>query len=236
VNKFWNWAVNEETGEDSLELKGPIAEESWWGDEVTPKMFKAELAKRNGKNITVWINSPGGDVFAASQIYTALMEHTGHVTVKIDGYAMSAASVVAMAGTKTMMSPTAILMVHNPWGIAMGDAGEMEHMAEVLSEVKESIINAYEIKTGLTRKEISKIMDAETYMNAKKALEHGFIDEILYTDESETQPSYAYSRMAVFNSLRDKIDADHAKVRADPPEAPEDTSVLKAKLLLLTKL
>lgn len=234
MNKFWSWKANEDTGEDSLELKGPIAEESWWGDAVTPELFKAELAKRNGKDITVWINSPGGDVFAASQIYTALMEHTGDVTVKIDGYAMSAASVIAMAGTTVQMSPTAILMIHNPWSVAMGDADEMEHMADVLGEVKESIVNAYELKTNMSRKEIGKMMDSETYMNAKKALEYGFIDSILYTTEESGEQPYAYSRMAVFNSLRDKIaDIDFARVRDEPGP---DISALKAKLQLLIKL
>lgn len=233
MNRFWNWKTNEDTGEESLELKGPIAEESWWGDEVTPKAFKAELAKRAGRDITVWINSPGGDVFAASQIYTALMEHRGSVHVKIDGYAMSAASVIAMAGTKVSMAPTAIMMIHNPWGLAVGDADEMEHMAEVLGEVKETIINAYEIKSGLERKEISKMMDNETYMNPKKALEKGFIDEILYVESQDDAQSYAFSRMAVFNSLRDKVQSIPPKVRAEPEP---DTQALKAKLELLINL
>jgi len=233
MNRFWNWKANEDTGEEALELKGPIAEESWWGDEVTPAAFKAELAKRAGKDITVWINSPGGDVFAASQIYTALMEHKGNVTVKIDGYAMSAASVIAMAGTPVMMSPTAILMVHNPWGVAIGNADEMEHMAEVLGEVKETIMNAYEIKTQLPRKELSKMMDNETYMNPKKALEKGFIDEILYMESQDDAQSYAFSRMAVYNSLRDKVQSVPPKVRAEPEP---DTEALKAKLELLVNL
>lgn len=229
LNRFWAWDTSD-TGDGVLQFNGPIAEESWWGDEITPAAFKAELAKYAGRPITVWINSPGGDVFAASQIYTALMEHTGDVTVKIDGYAMSAASVVAMAGTRVLMAPTAIMMIHNPWGRAVGDADEMEHMAEVLNEVKESIINAYELKSGLPRREIAKMMDAETFMNPRKALEKGFIDEILYSEEVPAEPaaSYAYSRMAVFNNFRDKIiKPDPVKVRADPRG---DTVALKVEL------
>lgn len=109
--KFWNWVKNE--GNRTLYLDGAIAEESWYGDEVTPKEFKAELISDDG-DITVWINSPGGDVFAASQIYNMLMDYSGNVTVKIDGLAASAASVIAMAGSDVEISPVAMFMIHNP--------------------------------------------------------------------------------------------------------------------------
>jgi ATP-dependent Clp protease protease subunit len=211
LNKFWNWIHNEETDEDELTLNGVIAEESWWGDEVTPKLFKAELSKHKGRSLTVWLNSPGGDVFAASQIYTSLMEHKGEVTIKIDGIAASAASVIAMAGTRTLMSPTSILMVHNPWTVAMGEAKDLEHMIDVLSEVKETIMNAYELKSGMQRAKISRLMDEETWMNAKKALDEGFIDGILYSDKSsgDNTEAFAYSRNAVFNSLREKLTSEN---------------------------
>ncbi|MDE7121967.1 MAG: ATP-dependent Clp protease proteolytic subunit, partial [Oscillospiraceae bacterium] len=113
MNKFWNWVKNEDTGESELYLDGAISDETWFGDEITPAMFKSELKKHTG-NVTVWINSPGGDVFAASQIYTMLRSHAGKITVKIDGLAASAASVVAMAGDETLISPTGMLMIHNP--------------------------------------------------------------------------------------------------------------------------
>ena len=117
--KFWNWIRNE--GEpDILVLSGEISDETWFGDEVTPKMFKADLDKCKG-DITVWINSPGGDVFAAAQIYNMLMDYPGGVTVKIDSLAASAASVVAMAGTEVQMSPVAMMMIHNPMTVAIGD-------------------------------------------------------------------------------------------------------------------
>jgi ATP-dependent Clp protease protease subunit len=110
LNKFWNWVKNEEGR--TLYLDGAIAEETWFGDEVTPKQFKAELISGSG-DITVWINSPGGCVFAASQIYNMLMDYKGKVTVKIDGIAASAASVIAMAGGEVLMSPVSMIMVHN---------------------------------------------------------------------------------------------------------------------------
>ena len=146
--KFWNWVRNE--GERTLFLNGEISDETWYGDEVTPKLFKDELLSGEG-DITVWINSPGGDVFAAAQIYNMLMDYKGNVTVKIDGLAASAASVIAMAGTKVLMSPVAMMMIHNPATIAIGDTAEMKKAIEMLDEVKESIMNAYEIKTGLVQ-------------------------------------------------------------------------------------
>ncbi len=205
--KFWNWVKNED-GLRTLYLDGAIAEESWLGDEITPKQFKNELLSGEG-NITIWINSPGGDVFAASQIYNMLMEYKGNVTVKIDGIAASAASVIAMAGGEVLMSPVSMLMIHNPMTIAIGDTGEMAKAIAMLSEVKESIINAYEIKTGLSRARISHLMDAESWFNAKKAVELGFADDILFTGEAppgvEVSDGLIFSRQVVTNSILRKL-------------------------------
>jgi len=136
MNKFWNWVKNEETNETELIFNGPISEESWFGDEITPAVFRDELSKVSG-NLTVWLNSPGGDCLAASQIYTMLRNHKGKVTVKIDGIAASAASVVAMAGDETLISPTGYLMVHNPATIAMGNRADMEKAIDLLDEIKD---------------------------------------------------------------------------------------------------
>ena len=136
--------------ERTLFLNGTIAEESWFDDDVTPQLFKDELMSGSG-NITVWINSPGGDCVAAAQIYNMLMDYKGDVTVKIDGIAASAASVIAMAGTKVLVSPVSMLMIHNPMTAAFGNSEEMQRAIEMLGSVKDSIINAYEIKTGLSR-------------------------------------------------------------------------------------
>ena len=147
MKKFWNWKNQTETAERTLFLNGTIAEESWFDDDVTPQLFKDELMSGSG-NITVWINSPGGDCVAAAQIYNMLMDYKGDVTVKIDGIAASAASVIAMAGTKVLVSPVSMLMIHNPMTVAFGNSEEMQKAIEMLSSVKDSIINAYEIKTG----------------------------------------------------------------------------------------
>ena len=182
MNKFWNW-VRDEDGR-TLYLNGTIAEESWFEDEITPAAFKAELMAGEG-DITVWINSPGGDRIAASQIYCMLMDYRGAVTVKIDGIAASAASVVAMAGTTVLMAPTALMMVHNPLTVAIGDSEEMKKAVALLDEVKESIINAYEIRTGLSRARLSHLMDAETWLSAHKAVELGFADGLLFGERAE---------------------------------------------------
>ena len=157
MKKFWNFVKNEDTSETELLFNGPISEDTWWGDEVTPAMFRDELSKVSG-NLTVWLNSPGGDVFAASQIYSMLKNHKGKVTVKIDGIAASAASVVAMAGDETLIAPTAMMMIHDPSTVATGNKADMEKAITLLEEVKESIINAYETKSHLSRNKIAKMM------------------------------------------------------------------------------
>lgn len=220
--KFWNWIKNQdESGSEmrTLFLNGEISDETWYGDEVTPKLFKDELCAGNGP-ITVWINSPGGDVFAAAQIYSMLMDYPYDVTVKIDGLAASAASVIAMVGTTVEMSPVAMMMIHNPATIAIGDSEEMKKAVKMLDEVKESIMNAYEIKTGLARDKISKLMDAESWFNAKKAVELGFADKILFSDgqgdvtndvgegmavSDEMNAPVMFSRQAVMNSMLSKL-------------------------------
>ena len=169
-----------------LELNGTIAEESWFDDDVTPQLFKDELNSGTG-DITVWINSPGGDCVAAAQIYNMLSNYKGKVTVKIDGIAASAASVIAMAGDTVLVSPVSMLMIHNPATIAWGDHAEMQKAIDMLSEVKESIINAYVLKTGLSRPKLSHLMDAETWMDANKAVELGFADEIMTRAKAEPE-------------------------------------------------
>jgi ATP-dependent Clp protease protease subunit len=190
TKKFWKWRNQTEAGtapeERTLFLNGTIAEESWFDDDVTPQLFKDELNAGNG-DITVWINSPGGDCVAAAQIYNMLSNYKGKVTVKIDGIAASAASVIAMAGDTVLVSPVSMLMIHNPATIAWGDHAEMQKAIDMLAGVKESIINAYVLKTGLSRPKLSHLMDAETWMDANKAVELGFADEIMARAKAEPE-------------------------------------------------
>ena len=199
--------VTNEAGveERVLELDGTIADESWFDDDITPKQFKEELFSGSGP-ITIWINSPGGDCIAASQIYSMLKDYQGEVTVKVDGIAASAASVVAMAGDKVLMAPTALLMIHNPSMMAFGDHNDMAKAIDILNEVKESIINAYELKTGQSRTVLSHLMENETWMNAKKAIELRFADGILEDSKKESPvEAYAFASKEFDMQLVNKI-------------------------------
>lgn len=252
--KFWNWKskktlnreTNEEVIERILELHGTIAEESWFDDDLTPQMFKDELNAGSG-DITVWINSPGGDCVAAAQIYNMLADYKGDVTVKIDGIAASAASVIAMAGNTVLMSPVSMMMIHNPATMAFGDHTEMEKAIEMLEGVKDSIINAYVLKTGLSRAKLSRLMDAETWMDATKAVELGFADDIItkdkFPEKEEDEPkeegesdedesteedekkkssnSVLFSRKAVNNALLNKLEQHYKKPNVDVTKQAE---------------
>ena len=230
--KFWNWVRNEDTNR-TLVLNGQISDETWFGDEVTPGLFRDELQSCEG-DITVWINSPGGDVFAAAQIYNMLMEYPGNVDVRIDGIAASAASVIAMAGNKVSMSPVAMMMIHNPMTVAMGDKKVMQQAIDMLDEIKESIINAYELKTGQSRTKIAHMMDAETWFNAKKAVELGFADDILYagdSDKKDVPEAVLFGRLTVINSFLGKFNI------IDKPAEPDnrvEAAPFKERLDLLS--
>jgi len=189
MKKFWNW-IHDDGGGRVLRLEGPIDSENFWGDEITPQMFREDLEAEEG-DVTVWINSPGGNVFAAAEIYTMLKDYAGKVTVKVASLAASAASVVAMAGDTVQMSPTALLMLHDPSTVAMGNTRDMEKAIAALNEVKEAIVNAYATKSGLRRGRIADLMSEETWLNAKKAVELGFADEVLYDGKKPEEDAAA---------------------------------------------
>jgi ATP-dependent Clp protease, protease subunit len=214
MKKFWQWIRSEAGGIPcrELALEGYIAEESWLDDDVTPKQFKADLY--NGldipDDIVVRISSPGGDCFAAAKIYDMLMEYPGKVSMHIDGLAASAASVIAMAGDEVLISPVSCLMIHNPSTIIAGESIDLQAGIELLNEVKESILNAYAIKTGLPRLKLSRMMDSETWMSANKAVELGFADGILYSQGVMPQAANAaggflFDRVTVTNAILGKL-------------------------------
>jgi len=228
MKKFWNW-IHDDGGGRVLRLEGPIDSENFWGDEVTPQMFREDLEAEDG-DVTVWINSPGGNVFAAAEIYTMLKDYAGKVTVKVASLAASAASVVAMAGDTVQMSPTALLMLHDPSTVAMGNARDMEKAIAALNEVKESIVNAYAAKSGLRRGRIADLMSEETWLNAKKAVELGFADEVLYdgkkpeeNEEPEKDDALPVEAQLFSTRVMDMAILDRLGVTNDteePPSAP----------------
>lgn len=231
MRKFWNFTDEGEVR--TLRIEGQIADETWFGDEVTPQLFKNDLLAGTG-DITLWINSPGGDVFAAAQIYNMLMDYQGDVHVIIDGLAASAASAIAMAGTTVSMSPVAMMMIHNPWTFAQGEAKDMAKVIEMLGEIKESIINAYELRTGLSRTKISHLMDSESWFNAKKAVELGFADKVLFekeeTPEQDHQNSYTFSRVTAAHDLVVKL---QASLQPPKPQKTIPFNQLEKRLNLL---
>ena len=214
AKKFWRFIKNE-AGERILRLEGIISENSWADDEISPNKFREELNSITG-DITVWLNSEGGDFWAGVQIYNMLKEYSGRVTIKIDAIAASAASVIAMAGDVVEISAAGMIMIHNPWSFAEGDATQMKSAAGMLEEVKESLITAYVLKTHLPREELSRMMDEETWLHAKKAVELGFADKII-GDEIAPEIEIS-SRRKVMNCLpkvfRSKAKSDARKIAA----------------------
>lgn len=211
--RFWNFYNSADETEVELVITGEIATEKWWGDETTPNEFLAELSKCKGKTIRLTIDSPGGDVLAASKIYTALVEHTGKVICRIDSMAASAASVIAMAG-EVHMSPTALLMIHDPMTVAWGNKEDLKQSIKVLDEVKETIINAYEIKSGLPRDKIAKLMTDETWMSSKTAIELGFCDKEIESNKpipKEAVQNYQSGVVAVWNCVHKALPIEKPK-------------------------
>lgn len=210
---FYNFIRDELSGADELHIDGEIVSNVyWWGPsgQVVARRFRQRLAQCG--DVTVYINSPGGDVFAGAEMYTALREHKGKVTVKVTGIAASVASVIAMAGDEVLMSPVAYMMIHDPWTYAAGNAREFEHQAGVLREIGEGLIAAYTAKTGKSRDEIAAMLEAETYMNAQRCVDEGFADGILYempaaSDagtalQSHMMQSKRFGASAVLNQIR----------------------------------
>lgn len=178
--KFWNFRASEEdTTVGELLLYGEISSSSWWGDEVTPKQFKEDLdALGDIETLNIYVNSPGGDVFAGHAIRSMLKRNQATKVGYVDGLAASIASVILTACDTVIMPLNAMQMVHKAWTIAVGNADDMRKMADDMDKIDESIIAAYEEKTGLKKDKIIELMEAETWMTAEEAVEYGFADEI----------------------------------------------------------
>lgn len=220
MGAFWKFK-NSADGAAELLLYGEISDASWYGDEVTPKKFAEDLAACGGKDLTVRVNSPGGDVFAAQAIYNQLKAYTGNVTVKIDGMCASAATVIACAGETVIMPSNTIYMIHNPKSAMLGyyDAVQLGKVSDRLASVKQTIVNVYMARVGNTLSEVQvkHKMDAEEWMTADKAKEYGFVDEI--TDEIPIENRWE-DNLLIVNSVSCKLDRfeNVADLRAILPE------------------
>ena len=223
---FWNLAADPESGNPAdgvLDIDGEIVAEKGW---FTPdgacvaRDFRAALAQC--RNVTVRINSPGGDVMAGAEIYSALREHSmngrGRVKVIVTALAASAASVIAMAGDEILMSPTAYMMIHNPWTMAAGDAKEMRKAAKTLDVITEGLINAYQIRTGKSRDELKRMLEAETWMSAATCVEEGFADGVIGMEGAAALALPAVRMSAAKHGAMEIA----ARIRGEETEEPEN--------------
>ena len=241
------WALEAPTDEGipaTLRIDGEIADDdaAWWygPDGATyPAAFRQALDTLEG-DLIVAINSPGGDVIAASCIYTALREYAGQghkVTVRVEGWAASAASVVAMAGDEVQMAPTAYLMIHDPWTFASGNAQEMRECGEMLDEIARGIVEAYHTKTGMSRAHIRELMQAETWMSAPKAVKLGFADVVLYQDGSKAGADDSDGTAMQARAAVDRVMARiRAHARGDASVGAQDNAAENDKQRQLLKL
>lgn len=246
---FWKFIKNQATDNTpenvELRIEGDIIDDGdlwiydWFEEPATaPNAFKDQLEEFSGQDLTVWIDSYGGSVFAGASIYNALKEHNGKVTVKVDGKAMSAASVIAMAGDEVQMSPVAVMMIHNPLTGAYGDMHDLRKVADILDTVKESIVNAYVNKTGKTAEEISSMMDDETWMSANVAVKNGFANTVLYDDQPldvQNMGELSFNRFDVLNSAKQSINQAiklFSKPEKDEIEQIDNSQVEKDQLLM----
>ena len=248
---FWNFVNKAETDPETVELRidGDIIDDDdawlyeWFGiTAASPNAFKAELKQHEGKNIELWINSRGGSVWAAAGMYNALMEHkkTGaKVIAQSDQKVMSAATIPFCAGDERNMGPVDIFMMHNPLTEVYGYASDLRRVADVLDEVKETIINAYQIATGRSRSKISQLMNDETYMSAKTALAEGFATGMRYAgaaEGAENIVNFAFSRRQVLDSTGEALKRIVAKEGLRPPKPKPDNSKALALLALECEL
>jgi ATP-dependent Clp protease protease subunit len=196
--KFWNFkAAANHAGE--LYLYGNISDSSWWGDEVTPLQFKADLdALGEIAQLSIYINSPGGDVFAGQAIHSMLKRHSAEKTVYVDGLAASIASVIAMAGDKIIMPSNAMMMLHNPWTMAYGNANDFRKMADDLDQIGKSILAVYREKSGMENEKIQELMDNETWLTAEDAMGYGLADKI---DKEKQVAASLRNGTLLFNGL-----------------------------------
>jgi len=212
---FWRFvnAAESKSGQAELELYGVLSEHSWLGDEITPKKFKDDLYKFGGGGpILIKINSPGGDVFAASAMRAIMTDYPGEITVRVDGVAASSAVIVAIAAKTVQMMDTAYMMIHDPAVVVFMAKFDIKTLGEIrgfLQNIKDGIIPAYAAKTGLSEEEISLMMADETWMSARQALDYGFADEILPGGQKTS-----VSNLAFVNCLRDYANVPPALMQA----------------------
>lgn len=227
----------------TIKIKGTIVADEdkwiydWFGIDCTsPSTVYKGLEEADGTDVEIHINSVGGSLFAGSEIYTALKDYQGQVMVKVYSLAASAASVIAMAGDLVAISPTAQIMIHNVMVGARGDYRTMDHTSEVLQNLNKSIANAYRLKSGKEESELLKLMDKETWFNAKEALENGFADEIMFDESGQIAASAGLTTMLpaeVISKVRHLMAKENNEANDSENTNKEQQRQYAAKLNLL---
>jgi len=254
AKKFWSFRDIVETNKKELVIEGPISEESWWGDEATPSQLRQELAEFNGNELTVSLNSGGGDVFAGLAMYNALRELDAQVTIRVDGLAASIASIIAMAGDKVIMSPGSMMMIHRPSVFAGGNVDDLDKAKEVLLKIEESITPIYAERSGLSIERIAELLEAETWMTADEAVDLGFADEAIHKSDAKAsvknalKADFAFSMKATEASLKSLVEmvtaseekevedvVEPTETEATVPAAPADVTEAKTEEPIKTK-
>ncbi|MGT2771170.1 head maturation protease, ClpP-related [Streptococcus intermedius] len=223
-----------------IDIKGDVVSNDvgefyeWFGMSSTyPSKIQQAITNDEDDEITLNIASNGGDVFAASEIYTMLKDSKKNVVVNVQGLAASAASVIAMAGNTVRMSPTSQMMIHKASVVTYGNADDLDHESDVLNSIDESIAMAYELKTGMNQTDILQLMTTETWMNAKVAVDKGFADEIMF-NESDDEPTFenamhALPNKAAINKFKNLI----AKEKLNKQPSQPKNSLREKKLAIL---
>ena len=196
-----NWLeVQAKANIGEVYIYGEITDFKWFDEDVTPTSIKDELAKiKNVDEVNVYVNSPGGGVFAGVAIYNELKRINVPVTAYVDGIAASIASLIVLAADRVVMPVNAMLMVHNPWTLAYGNANELRELADKLDKISDSVlIETYAAKTGLSADELREMMDAETWLSGEEAVEQGFADELL---EEQKIAAYYEGDNVKFNNV-----------------------------------
>jgi ATP-dependent Clp protease, protease subunit len=224
---FWQW-VNVESDQPELELYGVISEYSWFEDEVTPKNFKRDLyANGKGGPIKVRIDSPGGDVIAASTIRSIMSEYPGEITVQIDGMAASAAVIIAISASKVQIMDSAYMMIHDPAVLVFGamlDIETLKSLHDSLTSIKDGIVPAYAARTGLSENQIANMMTRETWMSAREAVEYKFADEII----TGGQKAKGIQNVAYVNALTSYENVPHELLNLSSQAEPSAADVERA--------
>lgn len=237
MHKFWEFKALGNAGE--LFLYSEISDSTWWGDEVTPAQFQKDLAALGDiSSLDVYINSPGGDIFAGFSIYNILQRHKATKTVHVDGLAASAASVVAMAGDTIKMPENATIMIHNAWTFASGGADDLRKTADELERINGQIADIYAARTGKDKADITAMMDAETWMGGTDAVANGFADELIENKKvaacADTKKYFAYYKHAPENNPTEnggEIQPITDKQNAALAEQRKKFKTMKLKLL-----